>query len=143
MSFTSFLAFYFLAPIFSAPSLAPIFLVSIEALALERITILKLSSIDKLFDPYLFDFEPTFKLSSGFDLIEDERVTLEEVNYSKIGFFKVVFKEVSFEGGIVILSALGALSEYFIITIRLLVIDIVNKRNFKAVAAVVSRYLYL
>ena len=119
------------------------FLISIETLVPKRITILKLFSIDKLFDLYLSDFESTSKLSSSFDLIEDERITLKKVNYSKIDFFKTIFKEIDFKNEIVILSALEALSKYFIITIRLLVIDIVNKRNFKIVVAIVSRYLYL
>ena len=138
MPFTSFLAFYFLAPIFLAlfsvsKFLALAFLVSIEALAFERITILKLSSIDKPFNSYLFDFEPTSKLSLNFDSIEDERVALEKVNYSKIDFFKkkAIFKKIGFKGEIVVLSALRALSKYFIIIIRLLVIDIVNERNLR------------
>ena len=122
MPFTSFLAFYFLAPTF---------LVFIEALALERITILKLSSVDKLFDFYLFDFESTSKLSSDFNSIKDKRVILEKVNYFKIDFFKTIFKEINFKSEIVIFFALKVLSKYFIITIRLLVINIVNERNFK------------
>ena len=143
MPFTNFLVFYFPAPIFLALSSAPTSPASTEALAPERVTILEPSSVDKLFDPYLSDFEPTSKLSSSSDLIEDERVTLKKVSYSKIGFFKTIFKEVGFEGKTAVLSALKALSKYFIITICLLVIDIVNERNFKVVAAVVSRYLYL
>ena len=111
----------FLASIF----LASTFLVSIETLVSKRITILKLSSIDKLFDSYLFDFELTFKLSLNFNSIEDKRVILKKVNYFKIDFFKkVIFKKIDFKNEIVVLFALKALSKYFIITIRLLVIDI-------------------
>ena len=87
--------------------------------------ILKPSSVDKLSDPYLSDFKLTSKLSSGFNSIKDERVTLKEVSYSKIGFFKkIIFKEIGFEGEIIVFSALEALSKYFAITIRLLIIDI-------------------
>ena len=53
------------------------------------------------------------------------------VIFKKIIFKKIGFKKIDFKGEIVILSALEALSKYFIITIRLLVIDIVNERNSK------------
>ena len=127
----------FPAPFSASIFLAPAFLASTEALAPERIAILKPSSIDKPSDSYLFDFEPTFKLSLSFDLIENKRVTLEKVNYSKIDFFKktifkkTIFKKIGLKNEIVVLFALKALSKYFIITIRLLIIDIVNERNLK------------
>ena len=95
--------------------------------------------MNKLFDPYLFDSKPTSKFSLSFNSIKGEKVILEKINYSKeidflkrIIFKKTIFKKIDFESEIIILSVLEALSKYFTITIRLLIIDIVNKRNFQS-----------